>query len=200
MGKTKRNRIQPAVEEKKVVEVDCATKQSFFNSAISDISGHIKFLDTKVSIIMSALGIIIAGTINCRHMIYNTNIKIKNYSLLHTFFWILLLLYALNIFLVYCWGLFTIKAHECNINFKSLWFIKDSKEKYSFETYKVDVEKMTAKDIIDTLAAELYKLNDIYRQKASTTKKTIASFVATLIVLSLIMGICIFAKFKLGGN
>lgn len=40
-------------------EIDIGKIQSFLSSAIVDISGYIKFSDTKVSIIMAALGIII---------------------------------------------------------------------------------------------------------------------------------------------
>lgn len=48
---------------------------------------------------------------------------------------------------------------------------------------------MTSKDIIDTMAAELYKLNDINKQKMLTMKYTVRAFSVTLI--SLLIGIII---------
>ena len=51
---------------------------------------------------------------------------------------------------------------------------------YSFDNYKQDVLSMSDKDIIENMAAELYKLNDINRQKSKTMKWTIRSFSFTL--------------------
>ena len=51
--------------EKKTIEV----KQSFFSSAISDISAYIQLVDTKVSIIMAAVVAIIMGEAACYKLI-----------------------------------------------------------------------------------------------------------------------------------
>ena len=53
--------------EKKTIEV----KQSFFSSAISDISAYIQLVDTKVSIIMAAVVAIIMGGVACYELIEN---------------------------------------------------------------------------------------------------------------------------------
>jgi len=170
--------------------------QNFLNSAINDVSGWIKFLDTKVSIIMVALGVVISGIINCREIIYDTYQMLQVYSLLHIFFCVLVFMFAIATALVYFWGLQTIKAHRCNINFKSLWFIIEKKDDYPFEIYKEDIKKMTEKDVIDALAAELYKVNDIYRQKAVTMKRTIRVFGIALVVLFAIVCICVFLNVR----
>lgn len=196
MAKRKRESIQNKQNEGNMNAVDYAKTQSFLNSAINDISGYIKVFDTKVSIIMAASGVIISGIINCRQIIYDVYINIQTYSLLFIFLCVLIFIFFLSIVFVYYWGLKTIKAHVCNIYFKSLWFIKEKKEDYSFETYKIDVKKMTEKDIIDTMAAELYKLNDIFRQKALSTKKTIDAFAICLTVLFVIVVLCIFLGVK----
>lgn len=175
---------------------DFTKTQNFLNSAINDVSGWIKFLDTKVSIIMAALGIVISGIINCREIIYDTYQMLQVYSLLHIFFCVLVFMFAIATVLVYFWGLQTIKAHRCNINFKSLWFIIEKKDDYPFEVYKEDIKKMTEKDVIDALAAELYKVNDIYRQKAVTMKRTICAFGIALIVLFIIVCICVFLNVR----
>lgn len=196
MAKRKRESIQTKPNKENINVVDYVKTQNFLSSAISDISGYIKVFDTKVSIIMAALGVIISGIINCRQIIYDTYENIQTYSLLFVFFCIVALIFFFSIVLVYYWGLKTIKSHVCSIYFKSLWFIKEKKEDYSFEAYKVDVEKMTEKDIVDTMAAELYKLNDIFRQKALSTKKTIGAFAASLAVLFVIVLLCIFINAK----
>ena len=41
-------------------------KQTFLTSAISDIFGNIKFLDTKILIVMATMGVIIEGLISCK--------------------------------------------------------------------------------------------------------------------------------------
>lgn len=63
-------------------DIDFGETQSFLGNAIADISGYIRFLDTKVSIIMAALGVIIVGIINCRNIIFETYRLISNSSLL----------------------------------------------------------------------------------------------------------------------
>lgn len=194
MGKKSKMRN---VKTKEVLNTSDFTKtQNFLNSAINDVSGWIKFLDTKVSIIMVALGVVISGIINCREIIYDTYQMLQVYSLLHIFFCVLVFMFAIATALVYFWGLQTIKAHRCNINFKSLWFIIDKKDDYPFEIYKEDIKKMTEKDVIDALAAELYKVNDIYRQKAVTMKRTICVFGIALVVLFIIVCICVFLNVR----
>lgn len=170
--------------------------QLFLNSAINDISGWVKFLDTKVSIIMAAVGIVISGVINCRETINRTYEQLQIYSLLQAFFCILVFIFAIATFLVYFWGIQTIKAHRSNINFESLWFINKKKDDYAFEVYKNDIKKMTENDIIDTLAAELYKMNDIYRQKTLTMQHTIYAFGVDLVAIFVMICICVFFNVK----
>lgn len=170
--------------------IDFGKIQNFLGSAISDISGYIKFSDTKVSIIMAAMGVIIAGIINCRNIIYTTYKLMPNCSLLQLLFAVILVTFLTATVLVYFWGLQTIKSHTCEIEFKSLWFIKEKRELYSFENHRDAVEKMTDKDIVDTMAAELYKLNDINKQKMKTMKKTIKAFSVMLIALLSLVLFC----------
>lgn len=170
--------------------IDFGKIQNFLGSAISDISGYIKFSDTKVSIIMAAMGVIIAGIINCRNIIYTTYKLMPNCSLLQLLFAVILVTFLTATVLVYFWGLQTIKSYTCEIEFKSLWFIKEKRELYSFENYRDAVEKMTDKDIVDTMAAELYKLNDINKQKMKTMKKTIKAFSVMLIALLSLVLFC----------
>ena len=87
---------------------------------------------------------------------------------------------------VFVFGILTIRGHSSNIGYKSKWFLPQSTKEYSFDAYKRDVQLMDDEDIIDNMTAELYKLNDINRQKLKTNKWVIRSFSATLISAAVI--------------
>lgn len=157
-------------------------KQSFLASAITDISTYIQLSDTKVSIIMGALVALIAGALACYDPISKAIAKITPCSWSGVVTVILFVLFALSVGGIFVFGILTIRGHVSRINYQSRWFLpKDTKE-YSFDAYKKDVLKMTDDDVIENMAAELYKLNDINRQKAATCKWTIRLFASTLIV------------------
>lgn len=83
-------------------------------------------------------------------------------------------------------GILTIRGHKSLINYESKWFLsKDSKE-YSFEIYIRELKEMTDNDVIENMGAELYKLNDINRQKIKTMKWTIYLFASTLGTVAII--------------
>lgn len=52
--------------------------------------------------------------------------------------------------------------------------------------YKTDLQAMTDHDIIENMGAELYKLNDINRQKAKSMKWAIRCFAVALLAVFLI--------------
>ena len=142
--------------------------QAFLSSAISDISTYIQLSDTKVSIIMGALVALIAGFLACCDPISQAFSKIKPCS------------WQGIVITVFIFGILTIRGHVSKINYKSKWFLSQNTKEYSFDTYKKDLVSMTDKDIIENMAAELYKLNDINRQKAFTAKWAIHFFAAAL--------------------
>ena len=87
---------------------------------------------------------------------------------------------------VFVFGILTIRGHSSNIGYKSKWFLPQTTKEYSFDVYKRDIQEMTDEDIIENMAAELYKLNDINRQKLRTNRWVIRSFSSTLITASII--------------
>lgn len=155
-------------------------KQSFLSSAISDIAIYIQLADTKVSIIMGALVALFAGLLACYQPITKAFIKIGPCSWQGITIIVLGLVHLLSFIMVFVFGILTISGHVSGIGYESKWFLSKSTKKYSFDAYKADVNAMTDEDIIENMAAELYKLNDINRQKALTVKWTIRSFAATL--------------------
>ena len=166
-------------------------KQEFLSSAISDISIYIQLSDTKVSIIMGALVALIAGFLACYEPISQAFSKIKPCSWQGNIITIFALLHLISLIMVFVFGIITIRGHVSKISYKSKWFLTQNTKEYSFDTYKKDLVSMTDKDIIENMAAELYKLNDINRQKACSAKWAIHFFTATL-VTGVIVGLLLF--------
>ncbi len=167
-------------------EKTTALKQSFLASAIADISAYIQLADTKVSIIMAAVVAILVGILTCCNPIGKLIAQIIPCSWIGVLFIIISVIGAISIIAVFLFGILTIRSHSCIINYKSKWFLSKSTKEYSFDEFSKDVEKMSDEDIIKNMSAELYKLNDINRQKMKTMKWTLYSFSILLIVIALL--------------
>ena len=161
-------------------------KQAFLASAISDISSYIQLSDTKVSIIMAAMVALVAAVVSCYEPILCALDNIKPCSWLGITIVFFSTLFFISFVAVFVFGILTIRGHSSNIGYKSKWFLPQTTKEYSFEVYKKDVQEMTDEDIIENMAAELYKLNDINRQKLRTNRWVIRSFSSTLITASII--------------
>lgn len=161
-------------------------KQNFLSNAISDISTYIQLADTKVSIIMAAVVAILVGAVTCYEPIGIAVANIVPCSWLGVLFLIFVLLCAINVVLVFLFGILTVRGHSSVINYKSKWFLPKSTKEYSFDEFWNDVHMMTDEDVIKNMTAELYKLNDINRQKMKTLKWTLISFSSLLITITVI--------------
>ena len=176
------NKENTLLDNKKSKEL----KQAFLSSAISDISTHIQLADTKISIIMGALIAFNAGILACYEPILKAFSNIKPFSWFGISIIIFIILYLLSLFAVFLFGILTIRGHVSDIGYKSKWFLRCSTKEYSFNMYKHDLLDMTDKDIIENMGAELYKLNDINRQKAESMKWAIRSFAVSLVTVAVI--------------
>lgn len=175
--------------EKKTIEV----KQSFFSSTISDISAYIQLVDTKVSIIMAAVVAIIMGGVACYELIENLISLVKPCSWQGVALIISTTALVVSIAGVFVFGILTIRSHSSKIGYNSKWFLPQSTKEYSFDAYKEDILSMSDEDIIVNMAAELYKLNDINRQKNTTYRWALRSFAATLITIGVIYMLFLFS-------
>lgn len=155
-------------------------KQVFLSNAISDLATYIQLADTKVSIIMGSLVALIAGVLACYEPIFQAFLNVKPCSWLGICIIIFTLLFLLSLIAVFVFGILTIRGHVSNIGYKSKWFLSQSFREYSFDAYKQDIVEMTDRNVIENMAAELYKLNDINQQKAKTMKWAIRSFASLL--------------------
>lgn len=173
-----------STSKKETIEI----KQVFLSSAISDISSYIQLSDTKVSIIMAAVVAFIAAVVSCYKPIFNALSKIPPCSWIGVTIVIFSLVLLVDLVGVFVFGILTIRGHSSKIGYKSKWFLVQSTKEYSFDTYKKDVRLMSDEDIIENMAAELYKLNDINQQKLRTYKWVLRCF---SIVLMAAFVICI---------
>lgn len=108
--------------EKKTIEV----KQSFFSSAISDISAYIQLVDTKVSIIMAAVVAIIMGGVACYELIENLISLVKPCSWQGVALIISTTALVVSIAGVFVFGILTIRSHSSKIGYNSKWFLPQS--------------------------------------------------------------------------
>ena len=174
--------IDIANAEKRTTEI----KQAFLSSAISDISSYIQLSDTKVSIIMAASVALIVGLFSCYEFIEQLITSVSPCSWQGVTLFILIVLLAMSTISLFVFGILTIRSHVSKIGYQSKWFLPQSTMEYSFDAYKADVLSMSDEDVIVNMAAELYKLNDINRQKQTTNKWALRSFSASLIIFAAI--------------
>lgn len=167
---------------------DCnlETKQAFLSSAISDISSYIQLADTKVSIIMAAVVAILVGISSCYELLGTAISKIVPCSWIGVLFIISSVFFGVSTIAVFIFGLMTVSGHKSIIYYKSKWFLSSSTKEYSFTDFSKDIDEMTEKDIIENMAAELYKLNDINRQKMKSFKWTMIAFASFLVMMAFI--------------
>lgn len=165
-------------------------KQNFLMGGISDIATYIQLADTKVLIIMGSTVALIVGILACYQLIGEWVAKIKPCTWLGVTFSVVFLLCIISVVAVFLFGILTIRGHSSNINYESKWFLSKNTKIYSFDAYLRDVHNMSDEDVIDNMAAELYKLNDINRQKFKPMKWTIYSFSASL-ALTALMGLLV---------
>lgn len=169
-------------------------KQAFLSSAVSDIATYIQLADTKVSIIMASLVALFAGILACCDQVFQEFSKLQPCSWLGIIVVIFVIIQMASFILVFIFGILTIRGHSSKLEYKSKWYLSQSTKEYSFEAYNGDVQLMSDEDIIENMAAEVYKLNDIHRQKAYTTKWTIRFFAVTLISGAIVAFLLLISK------
>ena len=171
---------------KQEAEKNTEVKLNFLSSAISDISSYIQLADTKVSIIMAAIVAILVGLLTCYDPIISLVSKIKPCTWIGILFIIFAVIGIVSMVAVFVFGILTIRSHSSIIGYKSKWFLAKTTKEYSFDEFSKDIQKMSDEDIIKNMAAELYKLNDINRQKMRTMRWTLRAFALSLTSIAII--------------
>lgn len=171
------------------------TKQTFLSSAISDISSYIHLTDTKVSIIMAIIAAMLATITTYHEFIINQLLIPKSCIAFFVLIVILLLVFIISLAGVFLFGILTIKGHQPKLKYSSKWFITKPVEDYTFEMYKKDVREMTDDDILENMTAELYKLNDINRQKLNSYKWVIRCLSVSVFSLGMLFLLAFLYKY-----
>ena len=123
----------------------------FLKSAISDLAGNLALVDTKISIILATVGVVLGLVVACKSNILRAYDFYSN-----TCVWKL----------TFVFGIRCVMIRFGKSKTKSLWFFKT--EEYDGISEKTYVEKAiesTDKTILNSLASEVYKLNQINNKK-----------------------------------
>ena len=171
-------------------------KQTFLSNAIADISSYIRLTDTKVSIVMGTTGVIISMAALFRDLIFTAYTSVGQNNALEIIIVVLTLGLFFSILGVFIFGMRTIRGQSSALEYSSKWFGKQSPADYIFDIYKRDVQQMNTQDIIDNMAAELYKLNDIFRKKLKMSQRTLDCFILSIIIATIVVSILTISALK----
>lgn len=156
-------------------------KQTFLSNAITDVASWVRLTDTKVSILMAMTVALISAGIS---LLDKTSIaeipSIQTYRGLVIV--VLSIVLFCSLICVFAFAMRTIRGQTVEVEYLSKWYLAKPIGEYGFETFKKDVRRMKAKDIIDNTAVELYKLNAIHRRKLKLYQRALDSFCVSLIV------------------
>lgn len=153
-------------------------KKDFLIAAINDISNYIRFVDTKISLILTVCGVLFTASISLRTEIIKICAINSNAISL---FYILTLLVIISFTIVLFCSIKVLTLRVGNLSYESLWFLNANNNR-DFSDYYNKIMTMTNKEIIKNLSAELFKLNQIYACKLKWVKHTICAFSVFLIL------------------
>lgn len=166
---------------------DDSCRIQFLNAAIVDIANWIRFSDAKVGIIMAAAGALLAVMGAARMTIYQAAQQLSKNFVLYALLVIAVLIFFVALMGIYYFGIRTLTPRFPQIRYLSCWFLPRGMSDYTFEQHKADVLRMNLHDIIENMTAELYKLNDINRQKNYWSARTIKCFMTSVLSLAMML-------------
>ena len=166
---------------------DQATRLDYLSAAINDLSNWIRFMDTKVAVVIAADTLILTSLIT---NIKSTSSLIQNFDCLCIKIVILILItfFVYNTVRVYYVGISTLLARigktkgsidtvevwKTFTNSKQFertsWFVVD--DDYKIEEYISNFNEKTSENLVQEMAKELYKLNVINRVKMRKANMT----------------------------
>lgn len=166
-------------------------KKNILLATISDLSGNLKLLDTKVSILIAAAGVIFGALISCRGNIFKAYNYFSMIPYLKYIFLILTICYIVSIVIFISYGLSTIMPRIGKSRKNSIWFFDT--DIVSEEKYKEKISNYSTQDLLECLESEVYKLNQINRNKIKRSRIAIKTFkVSCYIFMSVMIMVGIF--------
>jgi len=160
----------------------------FLKVAISDLTGNLTLLDTKISIIMATVGVILGLVVACKSNILKAYYFYENICIFKVVFMLLSAAYIVSIIFTFVYGIKCIMIRFGKSKSSSLWFFQT--EDYggiTEQNYIKKVKYMTDESIMKNLAVEVYKLNRINNRKMLTGKTTIILFAISCAIISALM-------------
>ena len=160
----------------------------FLKLAISDLTGNLALLDTKISIIMATVGVILGLVVACKSNILKAYYFYEDVCILKAFFLFLYATYIVSIIITFVYGIKCIMIRFGKSKYTSLWFFQTQDyDGITEQNYIKRVKYMTDESIMKNLAVEVYKLNRINNRKMRTGKTTIILFAISCAVISALM-------------
>lgn len=160
----------------------------FLKLAISDLTGNLTLLDTKISIIMATVGVILGLVVACKSNILKAYYFYEDVCIFKVLFLFLSGTYIVSIILTFVYGIKCIIIRFGKSKSSSLWFFQtEDYDGITEQNYIKRVKFMTDESVMKNLAVEVYKLNRINNRKMRTGKTTIILFAISCAVISALM-------------
>lgn len=160
----------------------------FLKSAISDLAGNLALVDTKISIILATVVVVLGLVVACKSSILRAYDFYSNTCVWKALFLFLSFACIVSIILTFVFGVRCVMIRFGKSKTKSLWFFRT--EEYGGISEKNYIEKAiksTDDTILNSLASEVYKLNKINNKKMNEGKKTIVFFSISCGIISVLM-------------
>lgn len=160
----------------------------FLKVAISDLTGNLTLLDTKISIIMATVGVILGLVVACKSNILKAYYFYEDICIFKAIFLLLSAAYIVSIIFTFVYGIKCIMIRFGKSKSSSLWFFQtEDNGGITEQNYIKRVKYMTDESIMKNLAVEVYKLNRINNRKMLTGKTTIILFAISCAIISALM-------------
>ena len=160
----------------------------FLKQAISDLTGNLTLLDTKISIVMATVGVILGLVVTCKSNVLKAYYFYSDYCILKALFLLLSASYIVSVITTFVYGIKCIMIRFGKSKSSSLWFFNtDDYGGITEKHYLHKVQKLTDATIMQNLAIEVYKLNKINNHKMHAGKRTIILFSISCAIISALM-------------
>lgn len=160
------------------------TTNDFLFAAISNLAGNLNFLDTKISIVMAAVGVVLGLVVACKSNILRAYNYYSECCVLKVVFMLLSFVSILSMLFVFVFGIRCIMVRFGKSESPSMWFFRTvNYGGIPEQEYYQKIKQMTDKDVTNSLSSELYKLNSINDRKMRAGRAAIVSFFISCISL-----------------
>lgn len=168
--------------------INCDSTNDFLKAAITDITGNLALLDTKISIVMATVGVILGLVVACKSNLLRAFHYYSSICPFNILFLFLAIFYIISIISVFACGINCITIRFGKSKLPSLWFFETEEyDGISESKYLYKITQMRINDITKNLANEVYKLNTINNRKMHAGRRTIVLFAISCAFIAALM-------------